>query len=146
MQQVTKEDLGGIPNAVANVLDATVKFTKVEDYTTFLAEYAFIDGDIVVHFFLPREYYVQVADGYKPLDERLIWWQRAFPQVLSPVAEKYFAATFPVLMAQYVPEMTSWYFKAGGYARRLDPEAFLLQFFSYLDQAIDVADARPTSS
>jgi hypothetical protein len=146
MQQVTKEDLGGILNAVGNVLDATVKFTKVEDYTTFLAEYAFIDGDVVVHFFLPREHYVQVADGYKPLDEHLIWWQRAFPQVLSPVAEKYFAATYPVLMAQYVPEMTSWYFKAGGYALRLDPEAFLLQFFSYLDQAIDVAGVRSISS
>jgi hypothetical protein len=146
MQTVTKEELGGIPVAVANVLDATVKFTKVEEYTTFLAEYAFVDGDIIIHFFPPREQYVQVGDGFKMIEEHLLRWQRAFPQVLSPVAEHYFKATLPVIMAQYIVEMTSWYFKAGGFARQLDPESFVLKFFAQLDQAIDAAYAHPTSS
>ena len=144
--QVDKDSLAALPGMVANVQDAVVKFTKVEDYTTFLAEYAFVDGDIVVHLFPPREQHVQVADGFKLLDEHLLRWQRLFPQVLSPVAEKYFAATYPVLMAQYVPEMTSWYFKAGGFARRLDPESFVLLFFSRLDQALDAAYGPSTSS
>lgn len=148
MQQstVSKEEIGDLPAYVANVVDAVVKFTKVEEYTTFLAEYAMMDGDIVVHFFPPQEQYVKVAEGYKMLDEHLLRWQRAFPQVLSPVAEKYFAATYPVLVAQYVTEMTSWYFKAGGFARRLDPESFVLRFFAQLDQVLDVAYAQPTSS
>jgi len=144
--QVNKDTLAELPGMVANVQDAVVKFAKVEDYTTFVAEYAMVDGDIIVHFFPPREQFVRVEDGFKLLDEHMLRWQRAFPQVLSPVAEKFFAATLPVIMAQYVPEMTSWYFKAGGFARRLDPEAFVLRFFSVLDQALDVAYGHSTSS
>jgi len=147
MQTVSKEDLASMPSAtLENVSNATVKFTQVEDYTTFLAEYAFIDGDIVVHLFPPIEQYVKTDNGARLLEEHLLRWQRSFPLVLSPVAEKYFAATRPVLMAQYVPEMTSWYFKAGGFARTLSPKELVLGFFARLDEAVDAAYAHPISS
>jgi hypothetical protein len=147
MQTVSTEDLASMPSAtLENVSNATVKMTKVEDYTTFLAEYAFIDGDIVMHFFPPIEQYVKTDNGARLLDEHLLRWQRSFPQVLSPIAESYFSATRPVLMAQYVPEMTSWYFKAGGFARSLSPETLVLEFLARLDAAVDAAYARPTSS
>lgn len=135
------------PVAVGNVLNAVVKFTQVEQYTTFLAEYALLDGDIVVHFFPSKEAYVKVADKYRVQEEALLYWQRTFPQVLSPVAEAYFHATLPVISAQYIPEMTSWYFRAGGFARRMQPDEFILKFFERLDDALDrVGDALATSS
>lgn len=144
-----KQAAGGkeAPVAIGNVLDAVVKFDKVEQYTTFLAEYALLDGDIVVHFFPAQEEYIEVAGRHRVRDEFLLRWQRLFPEVLSPVAEKYFGATLPVISAQYVPEMTSWYFRAGGYANRLNATEFILKFFEHLDDALDhVYAAHATSS
>lgn len=132
------------PVALGNVLNAVVKFTQVQEYTTFMAEYAFIDGSIVVHFFPPAEAYVGAGDSRKVVEEYLLYWQRKFPLVLSPVAEDYFKATRPVLTAQYVTEMRSWYLRAGGYANRLDPHVFILGFFEKLDAGIDAAQLYPT--
>jgi len=129
--------LEGLPEFISGVTDAVISFTKVENYTTFVAEYAFIDGDIIIHFFPPKEYYTQINGVYKILDECLLIWKRKFPQVLSPSAEKYFLVSLPVIMAQYIPEMTSWYFKASGFARRVDPDAFVLHFLSFLDKSLD---------
>jgi hypothetical protein len=126
-----------VPIAVGNVLNAMVKFTQVEIYTTFLAEYAFVDGNIVVHFFPAKEAYVEVGGRHRVTEEALLHWQRVFPAVLSPTAEAYFHATLPIISAQYIPEMTSWYFRAGGFARRLQPEEFILRFFERLDDALD---------
>lgn len=127
------------PEAIGNVSDAVVQFTRVEGYTTFLAEYAFVDGNIIIHFFPPREAYTQVMGHPKLTEEFALAWQRKFPMILSPTAEGYFKATLPVLSAQYIPEMQSWYMRAGGFALRLDPDAFVLAFFAKLDQEIDRA-------
>jgi len=125
------------PVALGNVLDAVVKFTQVDSYTTFAVEYACIDGAFVIHFFPPPEAYVMVEGVRKIPSEYLLFWQKKFPAVLSPVAESYFKATYPQLMAQYVPELRSWYMRAGGFANRLDPDTFLQSFFALLDRALD---------
>lgn len=122
---------------LGGVKDAVIDFKKVEGYTTFLAEYAFTDGDIVVHFFPPREAYIFHNDRHRLSEESLLLWQRKFPQVLSPTAEEFFQATAPVLKAAYTAEMFSWWFKAAGFANRLEPEAYLLRFFDRLDAALD---------
>jgi hypothetical protein len=149
MFEQERQQAGGkdAPVAVGNVLDAVVKFTQVEQYTTFLSEYAFVDGDIVVHFFPSKEEYIEVAGRHRVREEFLLIWQRLFPEVLSPVAETYFKATLPIISAQYIPEMTSWYFRAGGFARHLHAEEFILRFFERLDDALDrVYAARATSA
>ena len=130
--QLKSADMGGLA-------DAVVKFKKVENFTTFMAEYAFIDGNIVVHFFPPREAYVQhnSLDRVVVSEEFLRGWKMTFPRVLSPVAEDYFNATAPVLEATYVAEMTSWWLRAGGFANRLEPDAFVLGFFVALDAKLD---------
>lgn len=134
---------GGVeePVALGNVRNAVIQFTQISDYTTFLVEYAFLDGNIIVHFFPPIEAYVGVGDGRRVVEEFSLYWQRRFPLVLSPVAEDYFKATLPVISAKYTPELQSWYFKAGGFANRLDPDSFILGFFARLDEALDRAAA-----
>jgi hypothetical protein len=129
------------PTALGNVKNAVVQFTQVTEYTTFLAEYAFLDGNIIVHFFPPMEAYTGTGDSRRVVEEYLLYWQRRFPLVLSPVAEGYFKATLPVISATYTHEMQSWFFKAGGFANRLDPDGFVLGFFEQLDAALDRAAA-----
>lgn len=133
------------PTAIGNVADAVVQFTKVELYNTFLAEYAFLDGDIVLHFFPPREAFTEVNGQLQLPLEQLHKWQQFFPAVLSPVAEEYFQATKPVVVAQYIPEMTSWWMRCGGFASRLGPDDFILKFLEKLDAALDAASARAVS-
>lgn len=125
---------------IGNVGEAVIKFTEVTDFTTFLAEYA-IQGDAyILHFFPPKERYVHTGNGrYQVHGEFLIRWQRMFPQVLSPVAEEYFQATQPRLQAAYTAEMFSWWFKATGFAERLDPPAYIMKFLEKLDAALDAA-------
>lgn len=133
------------PALIGGVLDAVVNFTKVEEYTTFLAEYAIVDGNIVVHFFPPREAFELSAHNGQPrvTAEFLRRWKRTFPEVLSPVAEDYFQATQPIVQAKYIEEMTSWWLRAGGFGTSvLDPDAFILRFFSRMDAALDVVYAR----
>lgn len=124
-----------------DVGSAVPVFTKVENFTTFWAEYAFIDGNIIVHFFPPPEEYERhSATGRMSVKSEFIRrWTQKFPLVLSPTAEKYFNATRPVLEATYVAEMTSWWLRAGGYANRLAPEEFLRGFFVALDANLDAA-------
>lgn len=127
------------PVAIGNVLNAAIKFTQVDCYTTFLAEYAFIDGDIVFHYFPPREAYVQVpgTDAHRVTQDFQKRWRQVFPAVLSPVAEAYFRASRPTVAAQYVPEMTSWWMRCRGFAERLDPDGYVQQFLEKLDHALD---------
>lgn len=126
---------------IGGVVDAVIKFTKVEKYTTFLAEFAVSDGAIIVHFFPPREAYELSLTTQQPrvTAEYLRYWKMKFPQVLSPVAESYFMASPPLLVATYVEEMTSWWMRAGGFATRTDAESVIKIFFDVLDVALDAA-------
>lgn len=133
-----------VPDLEADrVKDAVVQFTSVENYTTFLAEFAFVGADIVVHFFPVKEAYMAVGDRRRVSNDYLLYWQRHFPQVLSPVAEEYFHATKPVLVAQYIPEMTSWFMRAGGFVSQLNPTEFIVRFFEKLDDALERANVVP---
>lgn len=120
-------------HVVGGVADAVPEFIKIDCYTTFLAEYALIGPDVVLHFFCSKEVDKlarQIKDEY---------WLNIFPSCLSPVAESYFNATKPRITAQYVPEMVSWYMKCRGFARRLDPEAFIENFLDNLDVSLTSA-------
>jgi hypothetical protein len=128
-----RKDAGEVPAAIGSVADAVPLFTKVEDYTTFFVEFAFIDNNIVIHFFHSKE----VAER----DEkwRLQYWLSTFPVVLSATAEDYFKATKPRIFAQYIEEMTSWYMKCNGFANRLAPEVYVRKFLERLDADLDAA-------
>ena len=116
-------DIYGVENAVP-------KFFKVDIYTTFTAEWAAIDGDFVIHFFLPSDQVLPGgSDGH--------YWQTLFPQVLSDSAESFFSATKPRITAQYTPELSSWFFKARGFALVLNQSDFLAGFFAALDSSLD---------
>lgn len=124
------------PSIIGNVRKAVIGdpekgLEKVEDYTTFLAEYVFYEGDMIVHFFQTKE----LARANPQKRDR--YWLQLFPVALSDTAEDHFQATLPRIFAEYVPEMTSWYFKARGFANKLDPKEFLYSFFGKLDTNLD---------
>src|ERR1051325_4529578 len=68
--------------------NAIVKFTPVNDFTTFTAEYAMKDNDLVIHFYLP-------ADLRGPAN----YWMELFPKALDRVAQEHFMATKPRIKA-----------------------------------------------
>ena len=115
--------------AITGLEKAVIQFTKVTEYTTFQSEYAIVEGDIVIHFFLPPELEgVASAEAY---------WLNKFPKVLDQVARDYFQSDYPRLMAKYTEELKSWWFKAQGYGLNLDPETFVLRFFETLDRELE---------
>lgn len=121
-------------------------FTKVDRFTTFLAEYAFLDKDIVLHFF-PSE---EVHQSPKAKS----YWFDTFPKVLDPVARRAFGAEPPRLEAQFI-EMAipsfipvdqakatpSWWLCAHGFTDVLDPDGLVARFLSSLDAALDTEKA-----
>ena len=101
-------------------------FTKVNEYTSFHAEYSFDGDDLVFHFFISPEH-----KG----DRR--YWLETFPLVLDPTARKYFKAEMPRLRAAYTEEMDSWWLRADGYDQILDKHNYCKRFLAKLDQDID---------
>lgn len=107
-----------------------VAFIKVP-YTTFLAEFAIVDGDLVFHFFLSPE--VQAHRDAK------VYWDSIFPAFLDPVAKEVFKADFPRLKAAKVAEfeIDSWWLRAFGFGYVLDPHKLAYRFLDALDLALD---------
>lgn len=106
-----------------------IKFIQITEYTTFRAEVAITDGDIVFHFY--------ANDDINNLPNPSKYWLDLFPNALSAVAEKYFNATFPRLKAAYTEEQASWWMRAFGFGRLLDPHKSAYKFFDVLDAALD---------
>lgn len=124
-----KELLGSMTSSsFANVADAVPQFKKITDFTSFFAEYAMIDNNIVCHFFETPEF--PIANTR--------YWLELFPTILNEVAQKYFNATAPRLVAKYTEELNSWFFKAQGYGHLLDPDTYVREFFDDLDCAIEL--------
>lgn len=122
----TIEALGNEQGASLSAVQAAVPvFTPVPWYTTFTAEYAMIDGDIVLHFFAPTDLPNKAG------------WKNTFADALVSVAPDYFQATAPRLVASYTEEMKSWWVRARGYDHLLDIDGYLQKFFTLLDAAID---------
>jgi hypothetical protein len=112
---------------------AVPKFKEVEDYTTFFAEYDLISGNIVIHFFPPKDQ--KVTQDY---------WMVKFAEALDVTAQEHFQATKPRLAAKYTEEMSSWWFRAQGFGHLIDVDQFLTRFFEKLDAALDPHLPRPT--
>jgi hypothetical protein len=123
-----------------------VAFTKIDRYTTFLAEYTFGGKDIVLHFFPSEE--VHKSPRGKT------YWHNIFPRVLDPVARSSFGAEPPRIEAQFI-EMaipsfvdpktaqatSSWWLCAHGFTDSLDPDGLVQRFLSSLDAALDAEKA-----
>jgi hypothetical protein len=101
-------------------------YTQVKDYNTFLAEYAFEGGDIILHFYRTPEYKDNTA-----------YWLNIFPMALDPVARIVFNATAPRLRAAYTEEMDSWWLRANDYEYIIDRKALVLHFLETLDHTLD---------
>jgi len=122
--------------------DATIgglqglQFISVDSYTTFLAEYAFEDNDIIFHFFLPMDLAPQAR---APATIR--YWTELFPQVLEPVVFDVFKAQPPRVQAAYVNDcdLNSWWLRAYGFGALLEREALCSTLFDALDVALDEA-------
>jgi hypothetical protein len=107
------------------------QFKKVENHSRFLAEYAVIDNDVVLHFFMVPT----LVDG-KSHWRSSAYWGGQFPTELDKVAQKHFNATYPKLQAQYIPEMTSWWLRAYGFGSVLDVDGLVLGFLKSLDDSL----------
>lgn len=108
----------------------SIKFTSRE-MRYFKLEYALVDRDVIVHFFVGD----QVASSWAEANIQK-WWLNDFATALSSVAQQHFDATLPRIMAKYTTELASWWFKAQGYDHLLDLDAFLLAFFERLDETL----------
>lgn len=127
-------------------ISKTLVFTKVERFTTFLAEYAFQDKDIILHFFPSEELHQS--------PRAKTYWLEVFPRVLDPVSRESFGAEPPRLEGQFI-EMaipsfipaaqakatSSWWFCAHGFTEVLDPHGLVERFLSSLDRALDAEKA-----
>lgn len=122
-------------------------FTKVTDYTTFIAEYAF-DGDeedMVFHFFLTPEHH-EAALQYPPhVYIRRMWANDDgfFPTVMAEFAQKFFQMGYPQLRATYTQELSSWWLRCTGAGNTLDRDGRAVLFLRLLDEALDKAAVGP---
>jgi hypothetical protein len=116
-----------------------VQFTKVNDFTTFNAEYTYIGNDLVMHFFLPPEKRLS-----NPADRD--YWLNTFSNCLDAAARRYFNADYPRLMAKYTEEVESWWFKACGFGHVIDPDALAAKFLKGLDAMLDAATCAASSA
>jgi hypothetical protein len=106
-----------------------LKYTPVKEYTTFTAEYTMLNGDIVIHFFLPEE-----VDHLKNANT---FWKTKFPEVLDFFSRSFWEADYPRLQAAYTPELNSWWMRCFGFANIGDPEARAKKFFEGLDAELE---------
>lgn len=123
------DTLGTLTTEMSGVGEAVPEFTQVTDFDTFDAEWSVQGNDIVLHFFFckDREDIVKRRGGY---------WTTIFPQALNDSAIEYFQAEAPRVFAEYVPEVSSWYFRARGFAT-LNPEKFVGDYLEKLDALLD---------
>jgi hypothetical protein len=115
-----------------SIADGIPKFTSVDDYTTFRAEYTLKDKDIVVHFFLPQDF-------RRTGQAAVTYWTSTFAVALDSVAQECFQATQPRLQAKYTEELKSWWLRARGYDHLIDVSKFMERFFDRLDEELEKA-------
>jgi hypothetical protein len=106
-----------------------IRFQEVLGYTTFAAEYAVSEGDIIFHFFVTLE--------VQKMPEPKKYWLETFPEVFDRVAQEHFQAQFPRLKAAYTEEKASWWMRAFGFGMVLEPHQLAHSFFDKLDQELD---------
>ncbi len=134
MRPVTQQDKSQAVeqiSAVGSMPALPIQFMKVTDLTTFAAEVAVSEGDFIYHFF--------VTDEVNARQDPKQYWLELFPTVLQAAAQDYFKADFPRLKAAYTEEQASWWLRAYGFGRVLDPHKLALKFCDALDKALDAA-------
>ncbi len=104
-------------------------FMQIDCYTTFRAEYAVLDDDLVFHFF--------ANDEINQLPNPWHYWKTTFPKQLEQVAGRYFAAAYPRVRAAYADELASWWLRADGFDHVLDMNEFAHRFLEQLDRALE---------
>ncbi len=134
--QPTSEDLPNAKDDIQGV--AALAFIPVKDYTTFEAEFAITEGDLVYHFNRTPE--VMALHGMA----RENYWKTTFATHLERVAKKYFEADYPRISAQFIHEPSlgiteSWWFRAEGFGHLLDPHKKAYGFLDALDASIEAA-------
>jgi hypothetical protein len=130
-QTIRKDDIAQQFDGVGDLSTEAPVFTQVTCYTTFRAEYAMINGNLVFHFFANDEVN-QLADPWA-------YWKDRFPNVLSKLATEFFASSYPRVRAAYSGELASWWLRADSFDHLLDPEGFCLRFLEQLDGQLDGA-------
>ena len=115
---------------------AVPDFTEIDDFTTFKVEYTWVEGDLIIHFFLTKEMVRlnKTEEGGPAVKQ---YWLNTFPHALEKSSKEFFQADSPRLTAKYTQELASWYFRAQNYGDRLDPDAFAVKFFEHLDQVLE---------
>lgn len=124
----------GLEQGTSAGLDPKQDYRKVKT-KSFKAQWDIINDDIVVHFFLPA----QAEQHLKNADGRAAWmkyWMEKFPEKLDSVAKGHFDADYPRLQAKYTEEMASWWLKAQGFSKLINPQKFMEKFFGLLDTAL----------
>jgi hypothetical protein len=109
-------------------------------YPTFTAEVATTGKgyqDYVVHFYAPTTYWTNkgllTEDNLAQLKK---FWRKAFPNLLSELAQSFFDADYPRLRAAYTEENHSWWFRADACAATLSPEDRIQLFFDKLNEQV----------
>ena len=106
-------------------------------FPSFNAEHSVIEGDIIIHFYLPKHAKQHLKGDNNPAEQQWMeYWLKKFPSVLDPVARKYFDAEYPRLQVKYTKEVASWWFKGQGYDKLIDPAKFVREFLVKLDSAL----------
>lgn len=135
LNEVSDEQAGKLmqsgPKVIMGLSKAVPVFTKVDDFTTFLAEYAIIGSDLVMHFYGTGEH---PNDGSARGNQ---YWHVHFPSCLELVGEEHFQASKPRVIAKYTEEMKSWFLKAQGYDHLTDIDAYVRNFCAKLDQSLE---------
>lgn len=124
------------PRAIKGLSKAVPEFKKIEDFTTFRAEYAMIGPDLVMHFYGTPEH----PNTDNPND---VWyWQTYFPNCLEEAGGAHFQASRPRVIAKYTEEMRSWFLKAQRYDHLTNIDAFVKVFCAKLDHVLEEAQLR----
>jgi len=123
--------LHNAPKVISGVAAGVPRFNRVDEFTTFLAEYAMVGSDLVMHFFGTEEH---PNNGSKEADQ---YWKVHFPSCLDQVGQEHFQATAPRLVAKYTEEMKSWFLKAQGYDHLTSTESFVMLFCRKLDSMLE---------
>jgi len=108
-----------------------LRFTRNEEYTTFIGEHVFDGNDIVFHFFKSPELAAKAAV------DQVAYWKNTFPDALSQVAQDVFQAGYPRLKATYTQEVDSWWMRAYGFAVEGMPDDRVRAFYDNLDAELE---------